>query len=179
MRLTRCRRASPQTCLPGLSIRRCADDGRTVPRVPGTCLSRVYPRRLSGLNQLAPLRRSQHMHALDVPGHGDQAPLNIGLVQSAHVHLAPAHHPLGDAEHRLGRSARAERGCRSVCRRGPADPQARLLTALRDAPHPPIRDSWSAFAFRRALCRQRSDPRPLRTPVRRRFRDQRHPWLST
>lgn len=46
--------------------------------------------------------RAQHMHALDVPGHGCRAPFAQGL-PPPHAHLAPVHHPLDGAEHRLNR----------------------------------------------------------------------------
>lgn len=43
------------------------------------------------------------MHALVVPGHGDEAPLALSFVQSAHADLTPAHHLLDDPKHRVDR----------------------------------------------------------------------------
>ena len=46
---------------------------------------------------------SEGEHSLDVPGHGDEAPLCFDLCEAAQGELAEAHDRLDDAEHRLGR----------------------------------------------------------------------------
>ena len=49
-------------------------------------------------------RGPQHMQPLDIPSHRHQRPLAARLVQPAHAHLAPTHHPLDDAEHGLDKA---------------------------------------------------------------------------
>ena len=41
------------------------------------------------------------MHPLDVPGHGDEAPLAADAIEPAQQELAESHHRFDDAEHRL------------------------------------------------------------------------------
>ena len=44
---------------------------------------------------------TERMHPLDVPGHGDEAPLAADAVEPAQQELAESHHRFDDAEHRL------------------------------------------------------------------------------
>ena len=41
------------------------------------------------------------MHPLDVPGHGDEAPLAADAIEPAQQELAESNHRFDDAEHRL------------------------------------------------------------------------------
>ena len=41
------------------------------------------------------------MHPLDVPGHGDEAPLAADAIEAAQQELAESHYRFDDAEHRL------------------------------------------------------------------------------
>src|SRR6202049_5400906 len=45
---------------------------------------------------------AERKHSLEVPGHGDKAPLAANLVETAQQELAKAHHRFDDAEHRFG-----------------------------------------------------------------------------
>src|ERR1700681_697204 len=44
---------------------------------------------------------AERMHPLDVPGHGDEAPLAADAIEPAQQKLAESHHRFDDAEHRL------------------------------------------------------------------------------
>ena len=44
---------------------------------------------------------AERMHPLDVPGHGDEAPLAADASEPAQQKLAESHHRFDDAEHRL------------------------------------------------------------------------------
>src|SRR6202158_3883550 len=44
---------------------------------------------------------AEHKHSLDVPGHGDEAPLAANLVEAAQQELAESHHRFDDAKHRF------------------------------------------------------------------------------
>src|ERR1700686_1537180 len=44
---------------------------------------------------------AERMHPLDVPGHGDEAPLAADAIEPAQQELAESHHRFDDAEHRL------------------------------------------------------------------------------
>src|ERR1700687_181893 len=48
---------------------------------------------------------AERMHPLDVPGHGDEAPLAADAIEPAQQELAESHHRFDDAEHRLGAGA--------------------------------------------------------------------------
>src|ERR1700681_1477910 len=44
---------------------------------------------------------AERMHPLDVPAHGDEAPLAADAIEPAQQELAESHHRFDDAEHRL------------------------------------------------------------------------------
>src|ERR1700680_2744221 len=46
---------------------------------------------------------AERKHSLEVPGHGDEAPLAANLVEAAQQELAEAHYRFDDAEHRFRR----------------------------------------------------------------------------
>ena len=68
----------------------------------GHCLAAM--RGLSPRRQVVcGVRRLQLEHALDVPSHGDEAPLAARQIEPAHHELAEPHHRFDDAEHRFRR----------------------------------------------------------------------------
>src|ERR1700693_3118213 len=44
---------------------------------------------------------AERIHSLDVPGHGDEAPLAADAIEPAQQELAESHHRFDDAEHRF------------------------------------------------------------------------------
>src|SRR5262245_18298477 len=51
--------------------------------------------------KVAALRGRQGIHPFHVPGHGDEAPLSLDLVETAEKKLAEAEHRFDDSEHRF------------------------------------------------------------------------------
>src|SRR4051794_36489188 len=60
--------------------------------------SLVWRRRLSPVSS----DTGESEHPLDVPSHGDEAPLAFDLIEAAQRELPEPHDRLDDAEHRLG-----------------------------------------------------------------------------
>ena len=66
--------------------------------------AKVSGRHGRGLGEVSARSRSagaEREHPLDVPGHGDEAPLAADIVEPAQQELAESHHRFDDAEHRF------------------------------------------------------------------------------